>query len=121
MIFQCIHAIGIECHAIRANKYHAPAIEPHITGRVLGHKPPGQLPLRLQRFGNVFIADHTIGQGIIDRHLIPIQPHRITPHQQHHALMKMQQRDLATAWQVEILLAVDNGIHRTFNLNGSSK
>ncbi len=68
-------------------------------------------PLRLQGGWNGFVANDTIGQGIVNGDAITVEPHRILPYQQHHALMKMQQGDSATAVECQIFLAINNGIH----------
>ena len=103
-ILQRMHAAGIERHTIRANKNHATAVETHIAGLMLIHKATVILPVRLQGGWNGFIADDTIGQGVVDGHAVAVQAHGILPHQQYHALVKMQQCDIAAPGQREVFL-----------------
>ena len=62
------------------------------------------LPGRLQGRWNGFIADDTIGQGVVDGHAVPVQAYGILSHQQYHALVKMQQCDIAAPGQLEVFL-----------------
>ena len=110
-----MHAAGIERHAVRADKNHATAVQAHIAGLMLTDKAAIVLPVWLQGGWNGFVADDTIGQGVVDGHAVPVQAYGILPHQQYHALVKMQQCDIAAPGQVEIFLLVDNGIHGTNN------
>ena len=114
-ILQRMHAAGIERHAIRANKYHAAAIQAHIAGLMLTDKPAVILPVWLQGGWNGFIADDTIGQRVVDGHAVPVQAHGILAHQQNHTLVKVQQCDIAAPGQREVFLLVNNGIHETNN------
>lgn len=103
-ILQRMHAAGIERHAIGANKNHAATVETDVAGLMLTDKTAVILPIRLQRGWNGFIADDTIGQGVVDGHAVPVQAHGILPHQQYHALVKMQQCDIAAPGQREVFL-----------------
>ncbi len=70
-------------------------------------------PLRLQGSWNALVANDTISQGVINGHTVAIQAHGIFPHQQHHALMKMQQGDITASVECQIFLMFDDGIHGT--------